>query len=182
MDDNTAVNNNNTDESIEVRDNRGRFAKGASMGHTFKKGNKGRPKGLITKETVVTRVIAQKVLRLDPNKPGKYLSTKQYHVMLNRIAHKSSRIMLYFLEHAYGKVPDEVIQTPRLVMLSPLTPMPPLPGTDTKKIEGTDKSVTLRGTQAGDIIKTWKNLGREEPSDVAKDRGNKPGQGEPDTT
>jgi hypothetical protein len=122
----------------QKRSDNGRFINGNTLGNRFLEGNTGRSKGSPNKETVVTRVIADKVLRLDPDRPGKRLSNRKYHIMLNAIAHKHPKIMMFFLEHRYGKVPDEVVQSPRIVILPPL---PPTEGT--KAVEGRDTTIDM---------------------------------------
>ena len=132
----------------------GQFLKGSKPVTGYVKGTGGRIAGVKNKETVVTRVVANKILRLDPDRPGKHLSNRKYHIMLNAVAHKVPKVMMFFLEHAYGKVPDEVVQTPRIVILPPL---PPTGGTVVHTVEGRDQTIDMVSEGGVDAVSPHHN-------------------------
>ena len=94
-------------KSIMVRDSDGRFVKGNKEGRKFQKGYAGKPKGAKNKKTLLTREIAEEVVRLDPE-TGKRMTNHELYIYMKKRAETSPRIFIFFLEHWLGKPVDQV--------------------------------------------------------------------------
>jgi hypothetical protein len=94
-------------KSIAVRDSDGRFVKGNKEGKKFPKGYAGKPKGARNKKTLLTREIAEEVVRLDPE-TGKRMTNHELYIYMKKRAETSPRIFIFFLEHWLGKPVDYV--------------------------------------------------------------------------
>ena len=90
-----------------VRDSNGRFLEGNQEGRKFQKGAPGKPKGAKNKRTLLTREIAEEVVRLDPE-TGKRMTNPELYKYMKKRAEASPRIFMFFLEHWLGKPIDYV--------------------------------------------------------------------------
>ena len=90
-----------------VSDRDGRFVEGKQEGRKFQKGAPGKPKGARNKKTLLTREIAEEVVRLDPE-TGKRMTNPELYMYMKKRAEISPRIFMFFLEHWLGKPVEQV--------------------------------------------------------------------------